>query len=142
MPDKIYLQYYIMKRMLKLLVRKSKNLRLVYFTHSPLSHDPEKLTIKYKFSNALYYAINGDKIISNNILVDKPSDKETNLTLTVYGFFRKSEYVISVYHNDVSISRLISSKAQRIQKAEKIYYVSNNEDRSDANDNSREYSVA
>lgn len=122
MPNKIYLRYLIFKRVLTLLTRKGKSLRLMYFTHYNLPNDEHRLLIRYKFSNAIYYVINGQKVISNTIIIVKTNQKEGRLNLTVHGLFRKKEYMVLVTQEDVLISKKIDKVRPLNSKFNKVYY--------------------
>ena len=97
-----------MKRIIKLLKRKKKNIKLLYFHHITSPYNEHELSMRYKFANALFYQIDGNKTTSNNLIIPIPED-EKRIKLTVYGLLRKSSYTISITPNEVLFTKINTS---------------------------------
>lgn len=102
--QKIYFQYEVLSRMLTVLPRKRKNIRLLHFSHAPAADG--NFGIKYRFSNALFYKIGEQKLTGRAILVPNTGQQQ-NLSMTVYGFFRKNEYTLTVTEKDAYLTRVL-----------------------------------
>jgi len=92
---------------MRILSRKSKSIRLLYLQNSPVENFDEFLTIKFKFSNAVSYIIDGKKTLHNIITVPNPGAAGMTIALTVNGLFRKNDYIVSVQNNEVVITRML-----------------------------------
>ncbi|OYQ34432.1 hypothetical protein CHU92_11815 [Flavobacterium cyanobacteriorum] len=104
MFNNVFFQYQIISRMLRLLPRRSRSLRLVYFQHS-LSSDEKFVIVRYRFSNAAYYKVGNIRLLSRSIKIGV-TETEQNISMTVYGFFRKTAYILTVKKNDVYLTRV------------------------------------
>jgi hypothetical protein len=93
-----------------ILPRKSKSIRLLYFNHAPAA-DGDCITIKYRFSNAIYYKMGELKTTQRQLRVTRPESGETTLNLTVQGLFRKNDFIIAVKPDDVVITRIAQANA-------------------------------
>ena len=88
--NKLEFNYHIIKRICKILPRKSKNISMVYLDYGNPSVNDNEVEIKYRFRNALWFTSNDKKTITNRIAIPK-SDPDTDVKLTVHGLFRKQE---------------------------------------------------
>ena len=109
--NKILFQYHLAGRMLTIMTRKSKSIKLRYFEHYK-SADEKFVIIKHRFTNAVIYEINGNKTLSRTITLKK-YDVEQQVNFTVYGFFRKKEYMLNLNEDDAYFVRLVKNTHQR-----------------------------
>ncbi|WP_294820593.1 hypothetical protein [uncultured Flavobacterium sp.] len=94
----------IFRRAIEILPKRKKKINLLYFNHVPDAHSSDTIIIKYRFTNALYYAIDGKRTFETRHVVIRP-DNTKEMKLTVYGFLRKSSYVITVEPNTIYITK-------------------------------------
>lgn len=104
MFSKILFQYHLVSRALTIMTRKSKSIRLLYFNHTP-SADGSFVTIKYRFSNAMFHQIGGHKTASRTITI-KNKEAGQQISMTVQGYFRKKEYILHITQNDAYLTRV------------------------------------
>jgi hypothetical protein len=102
--DKLSFSYYILKRALKILPRKSKNVSMLYIDYASLPQEGSDIEIRYRFRNALWYVANDKKTISNKIKFPKP-ENTNEVKLTVQGLFRKNEYNFRLMSDHILILR-------------------------------------
>lgn len=95
---------------MKIMSRKSKTIKLLYFNCSA-PDDSGKVTVKYRFSNAVSYRIDGRKLLGNTLEIQTTTQK-VEMDLVVNGLFRKSRYVITVQHGDVILTKIVTSGLQ------------------------------
>lgn len=104
MFSKILFQYHLLSRALTIMTRKSKSIRLLYFNHTP-SDDGSFVTVKYRFSNAVFYQIGSHKTAARSITVQSTGANQ-HINLTVQGYFRKKEYILHLMQNDAYLTRV------------------------------------
>lgn len=107
--SKILFQYHLVSRALTIMTRKSKSIRLLYFNHTP-SADGSFVTIKYRFSNAVFHQIGGHKTASRTITV-KNTGAEQQISMVVQGYFRRKEYILHLTHDDAYLTRVAQPSA-------------------------------
>jgi hypothetical protein len=91
--DPVAFNYHILKRIFKILPRKSKEISMLYIDYASIPKDEEsEIEIKYRVRNALWFINNNKKTISNRIVFTKPKDTNEEVKLTVQGLFRRHEY--------------------------------------------------
>jgi len=103
----INFNYKIFKRVIVLLPRKSKKVKMLYVEYLNSATTNTHLGLKYKFSNAVWFDINGIKTLSNNIIIPRQY-LENELVISVYGFFRKSTYKLHLKENYITASKIQS----------------------------------
>ncbi|AWH84223.1 hypothetical protein HYN59_03445 [Flavobacterium album] len=96
----------IIKRAFEILPKKKKKIKLLYFNHVPDADSNDTIIIRYRFTNAIYYTLDGKDTFETRHVIMRP-DSERKLLLTVHGFMRKSKYAITAMPNDVYITKLI-----------------------------------
>lgn len=102
--NKLAFSYYILKRAVKILPRKSKDISMLYIDYASLPKEEGDIEIKYRFRNALWFMADNRKTIGNKIVFPKP--KDTNeVKLTVQGLFRKHEYRFRLMPDHILILR-------------------------------------
>lgn len=116
MFNKIFFQYRVISRKLTLMTRKSKSIRLLYLNYVP-SPDGNFATIKFRFSNAVFYQIGNFKTLSRSIKVMK-NDGEQQLNLTVHGFFRKNEYILTFNEYEACLTRVSQNHSELLGNIE------------------------
>ena len=99
--------YYILKRMVAISPRKSKKIKMFYIEYLNSMCTPTQLGIKYKFGNAIWFAIDNKKTTANTLVIQRQEQQE-NLTLNVYGFFRKSTYVLNLKPDRIQVTKMQS----------------------------------
>jgi hypothetical protein len=125
MPKKILLFYQITKRAFELVSRRKKSIRLLHLDHQPVDSPEGLIMLKYRFSNAIYFSIGGNKVTAQQVIMKKPAIGE-EIPFTVFGFFRQNAYVLSATGNDIVLTRI----TQKSRPAELIrntvpYYTPN-----------------
>ena len=99
---KLTFNYYIFKRMCKLLPRKSKKISMLYIDYTPLPGSSNHVEIKYRFRNAVWFMANDKKTLSNRLVVPKPEANE-EIKLTVHGVFTSQVYKFRLMPDHVLI---------------------------------------
>ena len=102
--DKVLLRAKILRRALRILPKKRKRIRLIYFNHVPDIDSSDTLIIRYRFTNAIYFDIDGKKTFENRYVFARPDSKK-DILITVHGFLRKAYYTITVDRDNVFITK-------------------------------------
>jgi len=102
--SKLTFNYYIFKRMCKLLPRKNKKISMLYIDYNPLPESSSHVELKYRFRNAVWFAANDKKTLSNRLVVPKPEANE-EIKLTVHGVFTSQVYKFRLMHDHVLVVR-------------------------------------
>ena len=103
----LHFSYHILKRMVAISPRKSKKIKMFYIEYLNSMCTPTQIGIKYKFGNAIWFVINNTKTTSNILVVQKQEQQE-NLTLKVYGYFRKSTYALNLKPDRIQVTKMQS----------------------------------
>lgn len=104
--NKLSLRMQIFRRGLELLFKKKKKIKLLYFNHVPDADSYDTLIIRYRFTNAIYYTIDGKETFDTRHVFARPENKK-EVTLTVHGFFRQNNYLITLLQNDIYITKTV-----------------------------------
>lgn len=101
MPQRVQ----IFRRAFEIFLKKGKTIDLLYFNHVPDADSSDTLIIRYRFTNAIYYAVDGNHTFETRHVLVRP-DSTKQIGLTVFGFFRKSYYTITVEPNNIYITKV------------------------------------
>lgn len=116
MFSKILFRYHLVSRSLTIMTRKSKSIRLLYFNHTP-SADGSTVTIKYRFSNALFHQVGNHKTALRNITI-QTNGADQHISLAVQGYFRKKEYILHITQNDAYLTRVAQPSNIKLKAGE------------------------
>lgn len=106
--EKMSLGAKIVRRSLKILPKKKKKIKLVYFSHVPDADSNETLIVRYRFTNAVYFAVNGQRTFDNRFVLARPDSKK-DIPLTVFGLMRRAHYTITIDDENVFITRNLNT---------------------------------
>ncbi len=104
--NNLSLRVQIFRRTLRILPKRKKKIKLLYFNHVPDADSSDTLIIRYRFTNAVYYDIDGKKTFDARYVLVRPDTKK-DLKLTVHGFMRKANYTVTVEPNSVYITKVL-----------------------------------
>jgi len=125
MPQKILLYYQIAKRAFELVPRRKKTIRLLHLDHQPVEGPQGLILLKYRFSNAIYYSIGGNKLTAQQVIMKRPAEGQ-EIPFTVFGLFKQNDYVLSAAGNDVVLTRITQkSRPAEIIRSTVPYYTPN-----------------
>ncbi|MCR5861317.1 hypothetical protein LRS05_03765 [Flavobacterium sp. J372] len=125
MPQKILLYYQIAKRAFELVPRRKKTIRLLHLDHQPVEGPQGLILLKYRFSNAIYYSIGGNKLTAQQVIMKRPAEGQ-EIPFTVFGLFKQNDYVLSAAGNDVVLTRITQkSRPAEIIRNTVPYYTPN-----------------
>jgi len=96
----------ILRRAFEIFLKKGKKIKLLYFNHVPDADSSDTLIIRYRFTNAIYYSVDGNTTFDTRHVLVRP-DGTKQIGLTVYGLFRKNHYMITVEPNNIYISKVL-----------------------------------
>ncbi len=106
--NNLTLRVQIFRRALEIMPKKKKKIKLLYFNHVPDADSNDTLIIRYRFTNAIYYCLNGKKTFDTRHVLARPENKK-EIPLTVHGFFRKSNYIITVEADNIYITKTLQT---------------------------------
>lgn len=106
MPNKISLYCHIAKRTFTMLSRRKKSIRLLQLDHQPVDGHEGLIMLKFKFSNAIYYNIGGNKVVKQHVIMQKPTEGQ-QIPFTVFGLSKQNDYVLSVAGGDIVLTRIV-----------------------------------
>ena len=92
----------VLKRVPRIMLKRSKAIKLVSFNHMPDKDTNDTLIVRYAFDNALWYTFNGRATTCNRQVVIRHTDTE-QIPLTVHGLFRKNNYVLTIFPDRAEI---------------------------------------
>ena len=102
----LHFKYCVTKRFLDVMPRKKKNIKFVSIHYAgKLSPEENNITLRYKFRNAVWYKIGSKKTTESNVVIQRPTEEEKVIDLTVYGVFRRISYSVILKPESVLINR-------------------------------------
>ena len=101
----LYFSYHVFKRMVSIGPRKNKSIKMLYIEYINSINTATQFGIKYRFRNAVCYAVNDKRTISTTSIIPKEGD-EKEVRLTVYGFFRKNSYTLLLKPGTIQVTKI------------------------------------
>ncbi len=111
--------FIIVGRFIKILFRRRKRIELLQLEYSrKYLFDNSYLIIKYRFKNALWYKFKKLKTTTekHSAVLNLKNIDATDIALTVYGFFQKKVYHISVVPENILINQRFITAISGINK--------------------------
>ena len=92
-----------LRRGICILLKMERGIKLNRFTYLHDIDSKDTLIIRYNFSNALWYEINGKRTTEKRFVIYKPEKGENRVTIVVKGLFTQKKYTVIVKNNKVYI---------------------------------------
>jgi hypothetical protein len=116
---KLRFAFIVVGRFIKILFKRRKRIELLQLEYSrKYLFDNSYLIIKYRFKNALWYKFKKLKITTEKhaAVFNLKNINSTDIALTVYGFFQKKVYHISVMPENILVSQRFITAISGINK--------------------------
>lgn len=102
--EQFHFKYHILKRMFKIMPRKSKKISMLYIDYNNTQEDTNYVEIKYRFRNAIWFNAGNTKTTSNKLIIPKTEGKE--ISLTVHGYFRRNIYKLMLMPDYIQVEKI------------------------------------
>lgn len=100
--------YRVLKRVIMVAPRKSKLIKKLYLTYAdPALNNNGEWVIKYRFRNALWYTINGEKTFENVITLPKNTSE---ISLVIHGLHETCTYTLLLRPDYIDIVKATRDK--------------------------------
>lgn len=95
---------HVLNRCFEIIPRRSKRIKMLYIEYASSAATTSERMIKYRFTNALWYKVGTLKTVATRIPVSQAENSE--IEITVQGFFRRSIYTVQLKHDHVQVLRV------------------------------------